>query len=63
MPTSSRYLAALSLATGAYALFPDCANGPLKNETICNKSASKSFREISGRVDSVLIRISTARES
>jgi hypothetical protein len=41
MWTSSRYLVALSLATGgAYALFPDCTNGPLKNVTICDKSAS-----------------------
>ncbi|KAH4237064.1 hypothetical protein HBI56_093080 [Parastagonospora nodorum] len=41
MWTSSRYLVALSLATGgAYALFPDCINGPLKNVTICDKSAT-----------------------
>jgi beta-D-xylosidase 4 len=45
MPTS-RYLAALSLvAGGANALFPDCTNGPLKNMTICDKSASKLLAE------------------
>jgi len=37
---SSQHYLALLWATGAYALFPDCTNGPLKNETICNPSAS-----------------------
>jgi beta-D-xylosidase 4 len=36
---SSHHYLALLWATGAYALFPDCTNGPLKNETICNPSA------------------------
>jgi beta-D-xylosidase 4 len=40
MYSSHQYLALL-WATGAYALFPDCTNGPLKNETICNPSACK----------------------
>jgi beta-D-xylosidase 4 len=46
MPTSSRYLAALCLATSVHALFPDCTDGPLKNETICDKSASRSFLKV-----------------
>ncbi|KAH7379267.1 glycoside hydrolase superfamily [Phaeosphaeria sp. MPI-PUGE-AT-0046c] len=40
MLSSSRYLAALSLATGAYALFPDCTSGRIANETICDKLAT-----------------------
>ncbi|KAF2199971.1 glycoside hydrolase [Delitschia confertaspora ATCC 74209] len=31
---------ALLGANGAYALFPDCVNGPLKNNTICDTSKS-----------------------
>ena len=38
---SSHHYLALLWATGAYALFPDCTNGPLKNETICNPSACR----------------------
>jgi len=38
---SSQHYLALLWATGAYALFPNCINGPLKNETICNPSACK----------------------
>ncbi|KAF2179690.1 glycoside hydrolase family 3 protein [Zopfia rhizophila CBS 207.26] len=34
------YLSTLLCASGAVALFPDCVNGPLKNNTICNTSAS-----------------------
>jgi hypothetical protein len=41
MFTSTRGLQALLFATGACALFPDCTNGPLKNETICDSSACK----------------------
>lgn len=40
MHRSHPYLT-LVWATSAYALFPDCTNGPLRNETICNPSASK----------------------
>ncbi|KAJ4400986.1 hypothetical protein N0V91_008240 [Didymella pomorum] len=40
MYTTTQYYLALLWATGAYALFPDCTNGPLNNETICNPSAS-----------------------
>ncbi|KAF2252937.1 glycoside hydrolase family 3 protein [Trematosphaeria pertusa] len=40
MSASYRYLPALLWASGALALFPDCVNGPLKNETICDTSAS-----------------------
>lgn len=39
MYTTKQYYLAFLWATGAYALFPDCTNGPLKNETICNPSA------------------------
>jgi beta-D-xylosidase 4 len=35
------HLLALLWASGVYAVFPDCVNGPLKNNTICNVSASK----------------------
>jgi beta-D-xylosidase 4 len=34
----------LFYATGAWALFPDCVNGPLKNNTICDTSASPVAR-------------------
>lgn len=44
MYTKHQYLAALLWTTGAYALFPDCTNGPLKNETICNPSACTRYR-------------------
>ena len=30
----------LALAGAASALFPDCVNGPLSNNTVCNTSAS-----------------------
>ncbi|KAF2847578.1 glycoside hydrolase family 3 protein [Plenodomus tracheiphilus IPT5] len=40
MYTSQRFLQALVWATGVLAVFPDCENGLLKNETICNASAS-----------------------
>ncbi|KAF2874785.1 glycoside hydrolase superfamily [Massariosphaeria phaeospora] len=40
MSFAYRYLATVLWAGGALALFPDCVNGPLKNETICNTSAS-----------------------
>lgn len=43
MFTSPRPLSALLFAAGVYAqtqfAFPDCQNGPLKNETICDTSA------------------------
>lgn len=39
MYTTTQYYFALLWATRAYALFPDCTNGPLKNETICDPSA------------------------
>jgi len=42
MPGSYRYLAPLLLAGGAYAVFPDCVNGPLRNNTICDTSAGMS---------------------
>ncbi|KAF2028145.1 glycoside hydrolase [Setomelanomma holmii] len=44
MPFSNHLFAAFCYVLGAYALFPDCTNGPLKNETICNKSASPLAR-------------------
>ncbi|KAF2636649.1 glycoside hydrolase [Massarina eburnea CBS 473.64] len=44
MTTSYRLLGALSFALGVSALFPDCVNGPLKNETICDTSASPAER-------------------
>jgi beta-D-xylosidase 4 len=59
MPTSSRYLAALSLVAGGVdALFPDCTNGPLKNVTICDKSASTLSRKLS--LETMLNSTSTA---
>ena len=33
-------LACLALATDVRAVFPDCANGPLANNTVCDTSAS-----------------------
>ncbi|KAF1949057.1 glycoside hydrolase [Byssothecium circinans] len=44
MSTSYRYFGTLLFASGALALFPDCVNGPLKNETICDTSASPAER-------------------
>ncbi|CAA9957596.1 Glycoside hydrolase family 3 protein [Pyrenophora teres f. maculata] len=46
MLTSRRSLPALLFATWAYAqfTFPDCTNGPLKNVTICDPSASPLAR-------------------
>ncbi|RAR06491.1 glycoside hydrolase family 3 protein [Stemphylium lycopersici] len=46
MFTSPRSLSALLFAAGVYAQyeFPDCANGPLSNETICDTSASPLAR-------------------
>ncbi|PSN63439.1 glycoside hydrolase [Corynespora cassiicola Philippines] len=40
MISSRRYLPVALLAAGTSALFPDCVNGPLKDETICDTSAS-----------------------
>ncbi|KAF2730214.1 1,4-beta-D-xylosidase [Polyplosphaeria fusca] len=40
MTVSKKYLAAALCVNGAVALFPDCVNGPLKNETICDVKAS-----------------------
>jgi hypothetical protein len=41
MASNRRQLLSLLFMGGAYALFPDCVNGPLKNETICDASACK----------------------
>jgi beta-D-xylosidase 4 len=41
MPALYPFLAAIVFTTGTYAVFPDCINGPLKSETICDRSASK----------------------
>ncbi|KAH9924718.1 beta-xylosidase [Fomitopsis serialis] len=37
-------LACLALATNVYAAFPDCVNGPLANNTVCDTSATPLAR-------------------
>lgn len=44
MYTAHIYLQALVWATGVLAAFPDCTNGPLKNEKICDSSATPLAR-------------------
>ncbi|KAF2682351.1 glycoside hydrolase family 3 protein [Lentithecium fluviatile CBS 122367] len=39
-----QYLIVLWWATVAFALFPDCANGPLQNKTICDPTAAPADR-------------------
>lgn len=43
MASNRGQLLSLLFVGSAYALFPDCVNGPLKNETICDASACKLF--------------------
>lgn len=33
-------LACLALVANVYAIFPDCANGPLANNTVCDTTAT-----------------------
>ena len=61
MRASHQTFLALLGATGALALFPDCANGPLKNETICDTSAC--MKPVERLLSCSLTCLSTARQS
>lgn len=41
MASLRKTLALAALITSATALFPDCVNGPLKNNTVCDYTKGK----------------------